>query len=672
MLSLTEHHLDGSSVVVSNKWWCRLSGHTAGQCGSRLQLRSMTGGRAAMKQHGAVTVLLLLVFAPSPSTPLPDHLGHSAPQASSIHPFAPPAPIHSDPITRLTTQSQSFKPVDRLESYPSSSPSLSLPSDHQPKTTSVSLSQAHRQPSILVSPLRDGIVPGDTTTVGNGIELRASITIPHHYPSPVVSSVPSTSFIPSPIDHSSSLLNHTPLPYPPTPAIEELVTNEEVKSASHVKGRGEVFSNLDKAFMSEMNESATITQEEFNSILTRFSLDALQATQIAERLGLAGSGVAELEEELALGGNLEGPAGPHDRPYALPLGRNPRTTSPARSPGSEYGGLSRATRRLFLGDPTLCYTGTCEFFLMCWLRGGLIDGGCGGFLFACCSHGTQRGQRGHQSYRQDSSGITPVDYGPIRNDHGCGLSTSSRLSAQRRIVGGTEAGFGSFPWQAYIRIGSSRCGGSLINQYHVVTAGHCVARARPQQVRVTLGDYVLNSESEPLAPVIYGATDIKVHPNFKFTPQADRFDVAVIKLDSPVHYQPHVQPICLPEKGTDWLGSYGWAAGWGALQSGSRLRPKTLQVVDVPILDSRLCEDWHRQKGINVIIYDEMMCAGYNQGGKDSCQGDSGGPLMIQDGGRWYLAGIVSAGYSCAQGKQPGIYHKVSYTSDWISWAANS
>lgn len=43
---------------------------------------------------------------------------------------------------------------------------------------------------------------------------------------------------------------------------------------------------------------------------------------------------------------------------------------------------------------------------------------------------------------------------------------------------------------------------------------------------------------------------------------------------------------------------------------GSRLRPKTLQVVDVPILDSRLCEDWHRQKGINVIIYDEMMCAG--------------------------------------------------------------
>lgn len=44
--------------------------------------------------------------------------------------------------------------------------------------------------------------------------------------------------------------------------------------------------------------------------------------------------------------------------------------------------------------------------------------------------------------------------------------------------------------------------------------------------------------------------------------------------------------------------------------TGSRLRPKTLQVVDVPVVNSQLCEDWHRQKGINVVIYDEMMCAG--------------------------------------------------------------
>lgn len=47
-----------------------------------------------------------------------------------------------------------------------------------------------------------------------------------------------------------------------------------------------------------------------------------------------------------------------------------------------------------------------------------------------------------------------------------------------------------------------------------------------------------------------------------------RFDVAVLRLDRPVHYMPHIAPICLPEKNEDFLGQYGWAAGWGALQAG--------------------------------------------------------------------------------------------------------
>ncbi|XP_013164213.1 PREDICTED: serine protease 33-like, partial [Papilio xuthus] len=97
---------------------------------------------------------------------------------------------------------------------------------------------------------------------------------------------------------------------------------------------------------------------------------------------------------------------------------------------------------------------------------------------------------------------------------------------------------------------------------------------------------------------------------------------------------PHIAPICLPERGSDFLGQYGWAAGWGALSPGSRLRPRTLQAVDVPVLDNRVCERWHRANGINVVIYPEMLCAGYRGGGKDSCQGDSGGPLMLERAGR--------------------------------------
>jgi len=326
-------------------------------------------------------------------------------------------------------------------------------------------------------------------------------------------------------------------------------------------------------------------------------------------------------------------------------------------------------RKLFFGDTDTCYTDSCEFFLLCWLTGGLIQKSCGGFLFACC-HRPGVSPAPATPY-VDSLEHPSIQYGPVRSDSQCGAtSADQRQQAQRRIVGGEEAGFGTFPWQAYVRIGSSRCGGSMLNNYYVVTAGHCVARARAEQVKITLGEYSLNSDVEPLTPVKVGVAEIFIHPYFKFTPQADRYDVAVLRLDRYVPYEPHISPICLPEKDQDFLGEYAWAAGWGAMAAGSRIRPKTLQVVDVPIIDNRQCEDWHASKGINVIIYDEMMCAGYRFGGRDSCQGDSGGPLMLQENGRWELIGIVSAGYSCAKPGQPGIYHRVSYTTDWISHIA--
>ncbi|KAK9873955.1 hypothetical protein WA026_002307 [Henosepilachna vigintioctopunctata] len=325
------------------------------------------------------------------------------------------------------------------------------------------------------------------------------------------------------------------------------------------------------------------------------------------------------------------------------------------------------------GTNLMCISGaSCEFFLSCWLSGGLLETPCEGFLRGCCQKGASKtGQSAFlavgtlEAPRETAKSVSLLD------DTRCGIS-SPRQQAQRRIVGGEEAGFGTFPWQAYIRIGSSRCGGSLVSRRHVVTAGHCVARATPRQVHVTLGDYVINSAVEPLPAYTFGVSQIQVHPFFKFTPQADRFDVAVLRLDRTAHQLPHITPICLPPRGESFLGETGVAAGWGALSPGSRLRPQTLQAVPVPVIDNRVCERWHRGKGIGVTIYDEMMCAGYKTGGRDSCQGDSGGPLMLQKQGRWFLIGIVSAGYSCAQPGQPGIYHRVAHTVEWITRAIAS
>lgn len=61
-----------------------------------------------------------------------------------------------------------------------------------------------------------------------------------------------------------------------------------------------------------------------------------------------------------------------------------------------------------------------------------------------------------------------------------------------------------------------------------------------------------------------------------------------------------------------------------------------------------------------------MLCAGHQDGRQDACLGDSGGPLITLNDGRWTLIGITSAGFGCGEPYQPGIYHSVSVTADWI------
>lgn len=91
-----------------------------------------------------------------------------------------------------------------------------------------------------------------------------------------------------------------------------------------------------------------------------------------------------------------------------------------------------------------------------------------------------------------------------------------------------------------------------------------------------------------------------------------------------------------------------------------------LRSAKVPILDINECRLWHRIKQISVELYDEMLCAGHKGGKHDACLGDSGGPLVVLENGRWTLVGIISAGFGCGESQQPGIYHKVPLTAEWI------
>ena len=121
-----------------------------------------------------------------------------------------------------------------------------------------------------------------------------------------------------------------------------------------------------------------------------------------------------------------------------------------------------------------------------------------------------------------------------------------QMTAAKRVVGGTDAAFGSFPWMALVKGGQSRCGGALIGDRSVnivctvlyivctdltchpplprwvVTAAHCVrnhASAWSPGFTVVLGEHTLLQNTEPLPRQKYRVTKVHMHPLYQQTPQ---------------------------------------------------------------------------------------------------------------------------------------------------------
>uniref|UniRef100_A0A8C5Q636 Peptidase S1 domain-containing protein n=1 Tax=Leptobrachium leishanense TaxID=445787 RepID=A0A8C5Q636_9ANUR len=243
-----------------------------------------------------------------------------------------------------------------------------------------------------------------------------------------------------------------------------------------------------------------------------------------------------------------------------------------------------------------------------------------------------------------------------------------------RIVGGTDAVDGEWPWQVVIysiyNSESHVCGGSLITGQWILTAAHCFTEdPYPGNYYVILGMYQLSSYN----PNAYYAPVEEIIINPQYTSVSSKGDIALLKLYYPVTYSKFILPICLPAASVTFpCGMECWVTGWGHVSSGVSLPyPQTLQKVKIPLIDQVRCDQMYHigsaTSSYTTIIKDDMICAGYMEGGKDACQGDSGGPLLCKVDGMWIQAGIVSWGEGCALEYRPGVFTLVPAYQSWIT-----
>lgn len=73
--------------------------------------------------------------------------------------------------------------------------------------------------------------------------------------------------------------------------------------------------------------------------------------------------------------------------------------------------------------------------------------------------------------------------------------------------------------------------------------------------------------------------------------------------------------INLPEDKEEYNTTLCTVVGWGATIDGGNMA-RVLQKVDIPVMPDDECRMYYGQNDIK----DSMICAGYENGGKDSCQ----------------------------------------------------
>ena len=240
----------------------------------------------------------------------------------------------------------------------------------------------------------------------------------------------------------------------------------------------------------------------------------------------------------------------------------------------------------------------------------------------------------------------------------------------QRIVGGTDAYQGEFPYQGALFYFDSgiQCGCSLIHSQWAITAAHCTHYKTAADLEVYFGE-IDRKKMKPTSSNFHEVLEIHEHQFYDNENECPANDISLLKLKK-IEKSMLVSPIALPKfkETNNQEGKLCTITGWGITKQNRLKSPQILRKAEVPIVTNAQCQEMFRESTKKrKKILPGQVCAGFEKGGVDTCQGDSGGPLAcLSSSGIPVLFGITSCGYGCAKPSKPGIYTRVSHYLKWI------